>query len=186
MSSPIAIPRPGADEYFPYYATYIARVPGDDALPTLVSHIEAWHPTLRGLSEAQAMHRYAPGKWSVKEVIGHLCDGERVFAYRALRFARNDRTRLPGFEGDDYVAAARFDRRPWNELLDEFEAVRRATILMFGGLDGEAWLRRGVASDNEVSVRTLAYNIAGHELHHLQIVRTKYLPAAMRDPSASS
>ena len=88
MQPTIAIPRPGADEYAPYYANYIAQVPGDDALPMLAGHIEGWHPSLRKLTEAQALHRYAPGKWSLKEVLGHLCDAERVFAYRALRFAR--------------------------------------------------------------------------------------------------
>ena len=178
--------RPEPSEYAPYYEKYVRLVEGEDMLRVLSDQIGQSLATLRGVSPEDSLARYAPGKWSLRGVVGHLIDSERVFAYRALRFARNDRTRLPGFEGDDYVAAARFDRRPWNELLDEFEAVRRATILMFGGLDGEAWLRRGVASDNEVSVRALAYNIAGHELHHLQIVRTKYLPAAMRDPSASS
>ena len=178
--------RPEPSEYAPYYEKYVRLVEGEDVLRAIGDQIGQSLATLRGVSPEDSLGRYAPGKWSLREVVGHLIDSERVFAYRALRFARNDRTGLPGFEGDDYVTAAGFDRRPWPELLDEFEAVRRATIPMFRGLDGEAWLRRGVASDNEMSVRAFAYNIAGHELHHLQIVRTKYLPAAMRDPSASS
>lgn len=172
--------RPDPSEYAPYYEKYVSLVEGEDVLRALGDQIGQTLATLRGVSPEDSLARYAPGKWSLREVVGHLIDTERVFSYRALRFARNDRTRLPGFEGDDYVAAGQFDRRPWPELLDELEAVRRATIPMFRGLDGEAWLRRGVASDNEMSVRAFAYNIAGHELHHLQIVRTKYLPGARR------
>ena len=174
MSSPIAIPRPGADEYFPYYATYIARVPGDDALPTLVSHIEAWHPTLRGLSEAQAMHRYAPGKWSVKEVIGHLCDGERVFAYRALRFARADATPLPGFDENAWVPAAGSDHRSIADLADELRAVRAASLALYRSCDAETLARRGEANDKPISVRALAWITAGHALHHQVILRERY------------
>jgi len=104
-----------------------------------------------------------------------VIDSERIFAYRALRFARNDSTELPGFEQDDYVPPAHFDQRPWAELLDEFELVRRGNLLLFGGFDREAWLRRGVANGVGITVRALVYAIAGHELHHLRIIRAKYL-----------
>jgi hypothetical protein len=103
MLSTIAIPRPSADEHLPYYGKYIALVPGDDAMPTLASHFESWVPALRKLTDAQALHRYAPEKWSVKEVLGHIADGERVFTYRALRFARADATPLPGFDENTWV-----------------------------------------------------------------------------------
>ena len=111
----------------------------------------------------------------MREVVGHLIDAERIFAYRALRFARDDRTELPGFEQEDYAPAAQSDKRSWEDLLAELELVRRGNILMFRGLPHEAWLRRGVASSNEMSVRALAYCIAGHELHHMKVIREKYL-----------
>ena len=126
------------------------------------------------LSEARALHRYAPGKWSVKEVLGHLCDTERIYAYRALRFARNDATPLPGFEEDDYVPAGRFDARPLRDLLDEWQAVRSATLALYRGLDGDALLRRGVANGNLISVRAMAWLAAGHALHHLGVLRERY------------
>ena len=103
-----------------------------------------------------------------------MIDTERIFAYRALRFARNDRTLLPGFEQDDYIPAAQFDRRPWADLLEEFEAVRRSNVLMFRGLSEEAWRRAGVANGDGMSVRAAAYVIAGHELHHMRVLREKY------------
>jgi hypothetical protein len=130
---------------------------------------------LRGLTETQAATRYAPDKWSIKELIGHIIDGERVFAYRLLCFARQDQTPLPGFEQDDYVRAGNFDNRQWSDLVEEFELVRRANLSLLRSLDEEAWMRRGTANDDEVSVRALAYIIAGHETHHMQILRTRYL-----------
>lgn len=130
---------------------------------------------LRGLSESQADSRYAPGKWSVKELVGHLIDSERIFTYRALRFARNDKTELPGFEQDDYIKHASFGARSIGDLADELEHVRRASLDLFRSLDEEAWQRRGLANDAEISVRALAYIIAGHELHHVQVLKTKYL-----------
>src|SRR4029077_5181557 len=120
-------------------------------------------------------HRYAPGKWSIKEVIGHVSDAERVFSHRALRFARGDRTRLPGFDEKAYTPAGRFDARPLPDLAAELDAVRHATIALFAGLDSEALARRGPANNKEVSVRALAYIIAGHERHHVGILRERYL-----------
>ncbi|MGH7731619.1 MAG: DinB family protein [Candidatus Eiseniibacteriota bacterium] len=174
MLGTIVIPRPGADEHLPYYAKYIAQVPGDDALPTLTRHIEAWAPALRALSDAQALHRYAAGKWSVKETIGHLCDGERVFGYRALRFARADQTPLPGFDENAWVPTSGADRRPVADLVDELQAVRAATVAMFRSFDAEQLARRGEANGATISVRALAWIAAGHAIHHQTILRERY------------
>jgi DinB superfamily len=168
------IARPAASEHAPYYSRYVDLVAGGDILGTLATQIGGTMAELRKVSEADSLKRYAPGKWSMREVLGHMIDTERVFAYRALRFARGDRTDLPGFEQDDYVAAAHFDRRPWSGLLEEFEAVRRTSLLMFRGLGDEAWPRQGVANGNPMSVRAAAYVIAGHELHHLRVLREHY------------
>jgi len=174
MPTTIAIPRPAADEHVPYYGTYIARVPGDDALPTLGSHIDAWLPSLRRLTDAQGLHRYAPGKWSVKEVLGHLCDSERVFGYRAMRFARADLTPLPGFDENAWVPASGCDRRPVGDLVEELHAVRGATLALFRSFDAEGLVRRGDANGHAISVRALAWIVAGHAIHHQAILRERY------------
>jgi len=171
----LTINRPEATEYAPYYGKYILLVPDGDILKTLEDQLGATGELLRGISEVQADSRYAPDKWSIKEVAGHIIDGERVFAYRALRFARGDGTPLPGFEQDDYVRHGSFDACMLSDLASEFEYVRQGTLSLFRHLDGEAWHRRGTASDAEVSVRALAYIIAGHELHHVRILKAKYL-----------
>jgi hypothetical protein len=170
----LLISKPDATEHAPYYGRYIDLVPDGDIVGTLAGQIGVTLTELRKISDADSLHRYAPGKWSVREVVGHLIDAERIFAYRALRFARNDRTKLPGFEQDDYILAASFDLRGWGDLIDEFYAVRRSNLAMFRGLTEEAWMRRGVANDNEMSVRAAAYVIAGHERHHLGVIREKY------------
>jgi hypothetical protein len=167
--------RPEAGEYLPYYGKYISLVPSGDILATLVQQLGETLALLRSLSESQADSRYAPGKWSIKEVVGHIIDTERILAYRALRFARNDQTPLPGFEPDGYVRHAEVGGCKLDDLVNEFELVRRANLCFFRRLDGAAWRRRGIASDGEISVRALAYTIAGHEKHHMQIVREKYL-----------
>lgn len=166
--------RPDASEHAAYYGKYIALVPDGDVVATLEAQGSETGRLLAGLSEQQASHRYAPGKWSVKEVIGHVADSERIFAYRALRIARGDQTPIEGFEQDDYVRGAQFDRLSISDLAAEFAAVRQATLRLFESLSPEAWVRRGVANKNEVSVRALAYMIAGHELHHRQVLREKY------------
>jgi len=130
---------------------------------------------LHGLPASVATYRYAPEKWSVNEVIGHLIDSERIFGARALRFARNDPAPLPGFEQDDYVRNSTFDAYPLSELASELEIVRQSTIFLFRHIDEQAWTRRGVANNAEVSVRALAYIIAGHELHHREVLRSRYL-----------
>ena len=170
------IGRPDPNEYAPYYAKYVSLVPEGDILITL----EKQSPETAALlapREADGDFRYAPGKWSVKESLGHVIDTERVFSYRALRIARNDRTPLAGFEQDDYVKYGPFAQCSLAALLEEFTSVRKATIALFRALDEAAWGRRGMASNNEVTVRALAYMIAGHELHHRRLFQQKYFPA---------
>ncbi|HKG23331.1 MAG TPA: DinB family protein [Blastocatellia bacterium] len=169
------IARPGADEYASYYGGYIKLAPDGDILEGLARQIDETLALLRGLSEARAASRYAADKWSIKEVSGHMIDAERIFAYRALRFARGDAQPLAGFEQDDYIRHANFDSRSISDLAEEFEHVRRANILLFRNLDGEAWSRRGTASGAEVTVRALIYIIAGHERHHVGVIRDRYL-----------
>lgn len=171
----LTISRPDETEYQPYYGRYIALVPAEDIVTTLRAQLDDTLALLRGIPESQAAFRYAPDKWSIKQLVGHVIDGERVFAYRALRFARRDTTPVPGFEQDDYVSNATFDDVPLSELAAEFESVRRATLSLFEHLSEEAWMRRGTANDSEVSVRALAYIIAGHEQHHKKILRERYL-----------
>ena len=167
--------RPESSEYAPYYGKYIALVPDGDLSVVLNRQIDATAGLLSPLSEQEANYAYAPGKWSIKEVLGHLIDSERVFAYRALRIARNDKTPLPGYEQDDYVATAKFNGRSLSGLLDEFVVVRRASTELFKNFTEEEWQRRGTANQTEVTVRSLGYIIAGHELHHMDIVRNRYL-----------
>ncbi len=173
--STAATARPEKTEYAPYYERYISLVADGDIVGTLGKQLEETLALIRGIPEARGGFRYAEGKWSVKELIGHVIDSERVFAYRALRFGRGDATSLSGFEQDDFVRGADFDGRSLNDLASEYEHVRRATISLFANLDEAAWNRRGAANNNEVSVRGLAFIVAGHERHHLEILRTRYL-----------
>jgi hypothetical protein len=171
------IARPQAGEYAPYYERYISLVEGDDILNTLDQQRRDTMLLLSCRDEAEGDYRYAPEKWSAKEVLGHVCDTERVFAYRALRIARADATPMEGFEQDDYVRNGPFARRPVADLIEDFIAVRRATLSLLRDLDEAAWSRRGVANRHDVSVRALAYIIAGHELHHRRILEEKYFAA---------
>jgi hypothetical protein len=167
--------RPDPSEYGAYYGRYISLVPEGPIVDRLREQIAVTVGVLRDLPEARGEHRYAPGKWSIKEIVGHLTDSERVFGYRALRIGRGDETPLPGFEQDDYVRNGGFGTRTLRSLLDEFETVRRGTVLLLEGLDETAMTRRGTASGFPVSVRALAYIVAGHELHHLNVLRERYL-----------
>ena len=169
----LRIPKPQPDEYLAYYGKYIALV-GEDAMSALRSQAASTPRLLKGVTESQAMFRYAPGKWSVKEVLGHILDGERVFGHRALRFARADQTPLPGFDENAWVPAAGFDRHTLAELATQYDAVRAATVALFGSFDEAALVRRGQANNAEVSVRALAHIIAGHELHHVGLLRERY------------
>jgi hypothetical protein len=168
------ITRPQPGEYAPYYDRYISLVEGNDVLGALDEQRRKTVLLLSGRSEADGDFRYAPDKWSAKEVIGHLNDTERIFAYRALRIARADQTPMEGFEQDDYVRSGSFGRRPLSDLIEDYIAVRRATLSLLRNLDQAPWTRRGIANQNEVSVRALAYIIAGHELHHRRILEEKY------------
>jgi hypothetical protein len=170
-----AIPRPDASEYASNYAGYVSKVPNGNLIEILEDQRQETQDLLAGLTGGRAMHRYAPGKWSIKEVVGHVMDAERVFSYRALRFARGDQTPLPGFDENVYAPAGQFDLRPLPDLAAELSAVRLASIALFAGLDAEAFARRGMASNQDVSVRALAYIIAGHERHHVGILRERYL-----------
>jgi DinB family protein len=167
--------RPAEGEFLPYYERYITLVPAGDVLATLDVQMSETQALLRAIPASIATYRYAPDKWSVNEIVGHVIDSERIFAARALRFARNDATPLPGFEQDDYVRNSRFDAYPLAELASELDSVRESTIYLFKHLEEPAWMRRGVANNAEVSVRALAYIIAGHELHHRNILSTRYL-----------
>lgn len=170
--------RPAPGEYAPYYASYVAQVPAGEILALLATQITRTTGLLQDLTEPQAGFRPGPAEWSIKEVLIHLSDSERIFAYRALRIARGDTTPLPGFDQDPYVAAAGADARPLADLLAEFAAVRQTTLWLFRSLPAAAWDRQGVASEVPVSVRALAYIIAGHENHHIASLETVYLGPA--------
>ena len=168
------IGRPEPTEHSPYHERYISLVPGSEILGTLESQRRQTLILLSGRDDQEGNFRYAPDKWSAKEVLGHVCDTERIFAYRALRIARGDRTPLPGFEQDDYVRNGPFAHRPIAEIIEDYIAVRRATLTLFRNLDEQAWMRRGIVNNNEISVRALAFITAGHELHHRRILEEKY------------
>jgi uncharacterized damage-inducible protein DinB len=167
--------RPGADESAPYFARYIDLVPDGDVLDTLERQLEETVQLLDRFGEARGGHRYGEGKWSVKEVCGHLADAERVFTYRAMCVARGETGSLPSFDENAYVAGADFDARTLNSLLGELTAVRRATLALFRNLDVAALGRRGTANGAPVTPRALAWITAGHERHHQWILRERYL-----------
>ena len=170
----VSIARPKAGEYDPYYDRYISLVEGTDILGTLDAQRRRTMLLLSGRDEEDGDFRYAPQKWSAKEVLGHVCDTERIFMYRALRISRGDQTPMEGFEQDDYVKNGPFARVALSEVIEDYIAVRRATLTLLRNLDEAAWARRGVANKNDVTVRALAYITAGHELHHRRILEEKY------------
>jgi hypothetical protein len=167
--------RPAADEYAGYYEKYISAVPDGDILATLAAQRANTLALLNSIPESKGGSSYAPGKWSIKEVIGHVIDCERVFAYRALRIARNDTTPLASIDQDALVREGKFNDRTLRDLALEFDAVRSATLALLANLADETWSRRGTASNNPVTTRSLAWITAGHEKHHGAIVREKYL-----------
>lgn len=166
--------RPEADEIPSHWVGYIKRVPELDPVIVCAAQIEETASLLHGLSDTEALHRYARGKWSVKEVVGHLADVERIMAYRALRIARGDTTPLPGFDENAYVPVAKFDARSVADLLGELRTARAATLALLRTFDADAWRRRGTASGKPVSVRAVAFMIPGHERHHIEVLRTRY------------
>ena len=175
MQATPALSAPDASEYAPYFAKYVTLVAGTDVIAALEDQPRETVSLLSSLSEEQGDFRYATDKWSVKEVLGHLIDCERVFTYRALRFARHDETPLASIEQDDYVRYSGCAERHLADLIEEFVSLRRATIWLFRSLSPDAWTRRGTASGNPVTVRALAYITAGHELHHRRILQEKYV-----------
>ena len=172
--------RPQQGDYALFYEKYIELVPSGDFLEILQDQRRELIALLSPLSDQQADFRYAPGKWSIKEAIGHITDAERIFSYRMLRIARGDQTPLASFEQEGYIQSGNFGDRKLSDLLQEFSVVREATLCLIRSLDNAAWLRRGTASQKEVSVLALAFIIAGHERHHRLLFEKQYLPALTR------
>lgn len=169
------VARPAAGEYAPFYAGYITAVPEGDLIQLLETQRDDTARLLSVLDDTRARHRYAEGKWSIAEVLGHIIDAERVFTYRAMTFARADASPLPSFDENAWAVASNAGRRPMTSLLAEYKAVRDATIQLFKSFGDAEFARSGVASKNPVSVRALAYIVIGHERHHVRILRERYL-----------
>jgi hypothetical protein len=167
--------RPQESEAAKYYFTYIDRVVGDDVVATIESQLDASSALYSGISEEKSLHRYAPEKWSIRQVLNHVSDTERAFAFRALWFARGFEAPLPGYDQNIAAAGAQAEAIPWTAHVEEFRRVRLSTISLFQNMPDEAWARNGIASDNRVSVRAVAYIIAGHVDHHNAILRERYL-----------
>jgi len=170
--------RPQPSEHSAYHLNYVALVPDKDILQTLDAQRREMILYLSARSEDEGNFRYAPGKWSAKEVVGHICDAERIFAYRALRIARGDQTPLPGWDENEYMPRSPFAEHPFADVIEDYIAVRRASVSLFRNLTEEAWARTGTANNAAVSVRGLAWLIAGHELHHKKLLREKYFIAS--------
>jgi hypothetical protein len=171
---PTTLSRPAADEYLAYYDRYVTLVPDGNLVDVLLEQQLETIGMLRRVDDERGLHAYAPGKWTIKEVIGHLCDAERVFAYRALRFARGDGQPVAGFDENAYVPAGRFNERRIGGLIDEFQSIRASTVHVFRYLTEDDWARRGIANGHPISVRALGFVIAGHELHHAKLLRERY------------
>ena len=167
--------RPNADEFAPFYAGYLQQVPDGDVVEALIGGAEIAAALLHDVTEEVADRAYAKGKWTLKEVVQHLADAERIFAYRALRIGRGDATDLPGWDENAYTPVSGAGERSLESLLDELESVRESTVTLFEGLPEAAWTRRGKANGQPVSVRAIAWITAGHLLHHLEIIQEKYL-----------
>jgi uncharacterized damage-inducible protein DinB len=167
--------RPEIGEYAEWYAAYIGQTSGNDFMEALQNADEELHKLLVNMSDERAEKAYAPGKWTIKDLLQHLIDSEWIFAYRALRFARMDNTDLPGFDHDGYVKPAAANQRKMKDLLADQRNLRQTTTALFSSFSEEALLRTGTANGNRVSVRALAWIIAGHQLHHLKIIKERYL-----------
>jgi DinB family protein len=169
----LMLTRPESTEYADFYKNYIARVPEGSSLDYMAKQPATYRQLLGNLTEAQAAAPVAPGKWSVKQILGHLCDAERVMTYRAMRFARGDEKELHGFEQDDYVREAGSNARPLDDLLSELEFIRKSTLALFSSLPAGAEMRSGVANGKPVTVRALAYIVAGHTQHHYELLKSQ-------------
>lgn len=167
--------RPNSVEYPHYYEAYIQLVPDGNMVSILEEDLAKTVALFKNIPESESDFRYAPEKWSIKEVLGHMVDTERILSVRLLRFARGDETPVPGFNENIYVKGADFSRLTIQTLLDEFISVRRSTLALIKNMPEEAWLRKGTANNIENTARAIAYSIAGHELHHCQIIRDRYI-----------
>ena len=167
--------RPDINEYDPYYDTYVSLIEGDDPLPLLKDQINRVRALVSGLDEEKGQHSYADGKWTIKELLSHLIDGERIFAYRILRISRGDLTPIEGFEQDGYIENSNANNRTFSDLVDELDHQRIANLHMLKNLSEEATQRSGTASEKAVSVRALVFIMAGHIEHHIRILRERYL-----------
>jgi uncharacterized damage-inducible protein DinB len=172
--SKLSLQRPAPDESAAFYHGYISEVPGEQIGKYLAEQLQDLERLMAPLDDTAARARYAAGKWSVKEVLGHLGDAERIFAYRLMRIARGDATALPGFDENAYVPAGEFDARPLGSLMGEFRTLRLSTISLVDGMPPDAWTRTGQASGASVSARALAYIIVGHVAHHVGVLRERY------------
>jgi hypothetical protein len=166
---------PQTAEYASYYQRYIDLAAEEDIVGALDAQARETSALLAGLTDEQAAHRYAPDKWSVKQIVGHVIDGERIFAYRVLSIARGETQPLPGFDQEPYVVNGGADDRSMSDLAEELATVRKANVMMMRALPDEAWQRIGTASENPVSARALAYVMLGHERHHMSVIRERYL-----------
>lgn len=166
--------RPASDEHAPFFAGYVKLVPEVEVLPVLEAQPSEIRRLARAIPEGRETFRYGPGKWSIREIFGHIGDAERVFGYRAFCMSRGDETPLPGFDENDYVAESAYDERPVAELADDFAALRASNLALLGRLDPARWTRRGNANGNPVSVRALAFIMAGHVRHHVGVLKTRY------------
>jgi uncharacterized damage-inducible protein DinB len=175
MSAAAHALKPDASEYAPFYEAYVSLVPEGDVVEAMRSQLAEVTAMLGGISEERGGYAYAEGKWSIRQVVGHCIDGERIFSYRALAIARGEQRPLPGMDQDEYMAHSNFDSRTLADLAAEFAHARAANVLMFQGLSEDAWLRRGTASEREVSVRALAHIVVGHVAHHMNVLRARYL-----------
>ena len=170
--------RPAESEYPREFKSYIDEVSENDILPVMRSQMDELDVLLERVEPERETYRYAEGKWSIREIVGHLIDGERVFGFRAFCIARGERQNLPGFEQDDYLATAPYHQIDLEDLLSELRLVRLGNIAMLRTLDEEAWSRIGTANENQVSVRAIAFGMAGHVRHHMKVLRERYLSEA--------
>lgn len=173
----MTLSRPQLTECATAYGAYLAAAPEGEVLSLLEAQAVEVEALFGGLSEGQGGFRYAPGKWSLKDLLLHLADAERIFSCRCLRIGRGDMTPLPGFDEEAYAAAAGADVRPWASLLEEFRATRQASLVLFRALPQEAWLNRGLANGHTLTARCLPFLCLGHAAHHLEVIRERYLPS---------
>lgn len=169
------MPRPENNEYAEFYANYVALVEETEIVPALSAQIDDLRALFDGISDAQGDFAYSAGKWTIKELLGHLIDAERVFSYRALRISRGDQTPLAGFDENEYVDSANFNGRTLADMLEEFSLLRASNAIFFENLDDSVWFYTGTASDALVSVRALAFIMVGHVRHHINILKSRYL-----------